>query len=177
MNAYVLTGGISSRMGASKVELFLDRVVAIARPVFDEVLAVQRPDGAGLAIPTVYEDVHEGRAPVFGVVAALRHAAAKCFVLAVDYPLITSDVLRFLRDREGVPMWDGHPQPLCAVWDVRALPELESRIERREYDLRGAIHQDIIPETALRERFGGEVLMNVNTPEEWERGQRFLASR
>ena len=177
MNAYVLTGGVSSRMGASKVELFLDRIVAAAAPVFDEVLAVQRAGGAVLPIRTICEEVHEGRAPVFGVIAALRHAAAKCFILAVDYPLITSGVLRFLRDREGVPMWDGHPQPLCAVWDVSALPRLESRIGRREYDLRGAIHQDIIPETVLRERFGGEVLMNVNTPEEWERGQRFLASR
>ena len=177
MNAYVLVGGRSSRMGSSKTEMFLERIVTAARPVFDAVLAVQRLGGEAASIPTIFEGHHEGAGPVFGVVAALRHAQAKCFVLAVDYPLVTAEVLRDLRDREGVPVWDGHPHPLCAVWRVEALPRLEARIAARQYDLRGAIDQEMIPEAELRARFGGEVLMNVNTPEEWARGQRFLASR
>ncbi len=198
MNAYVLVGGRSRRMGESKVELFLDRVVSAARPVFDEVMVVDRlavgswrvagghlpstllPPTANRQPPTIrtiYEDPHEHEGPIFGVVCALRDARAKCFLLAVDYPLITSDVLRFIRDREGMPEWNGRPQTLCAVWDAALLPRIEERIARGALDLRGAAETEIIPESELRARFPGEPLLNVNTPEEWERAQRFLASR
>ena len=42
MNCYVLTGGRSTRMGRSKSDLFLGRIVDAAAPVFDGVIAVQR---------------------------------------------------------------------------------------------------------------------------------------
>lgn len=177
VNAYVLVGGRSRRMGASKVELFLDRIVVAAAPVFDEVIAVHRPDGNPLRVRTIFEEAHEHEAAIFGVVRALRDAQHECFILAVDYPFITSEALRYLRDRGGVPIWNGVPQPLCAVWDAAALPRIEARIAAGAYDLRGAIDREMIPEPELRARFLAEELLNVNTPEEWERGQGFLASR
>jgi len=172
MNAYILAGGRSVRMGVSKVELFLERIVAAARPVFEEVLAVQRLGGDALAIPTIFEEPHEDDAVVFGVVAALRHAAAPCFVLAVDYPLLTAEVLRFIRDRGGVPCWNGRPQPLCAVWTPEALPRIEARIAAGALDLHGVIGREMIPEGELRARFRGEPLMNVNTRAELEEAER-----
>ena len=57
------------------------------------------------------------------------------------------------------------------------LPRLEERIAARRFDLRDVGGQEMIAESELRARFRGEPLMNVNTPEEWERAQRFLASR
>ena len=127
---------------------------------------------------TIAEEPHEGEGAIFGVLRALQDARGKAFLLAVDYPLITSEVLRFIRDREGMPEWNGRAQPLCAVWDSAWLPRIEERIARGELDLRGAFETDIIiGESELRSRFSGEPLLNVNTPEEWERAQRFLASR
>lgn len=169
-------------MGVSKGELFLDRVVAAAAPVFDEVFAVQRAGAEHLRIPTIFEDPHAQDGAVFGIVAALRHAREACFVLAVDYPLVTTDVLRALRDRAGVAEWNGRPQPLCAVWTPDFLPRLEARIAAGALDLHTLGRQDMIPETELRTRFGGEPLMNVNTPAELEEaerlyGQGFLTSR
>jgi molybdopterin-guanine dinucleotide biosynthesis protein A len=142
-------------MGRSKTELFLGRVTAAAKPVFDDVIAV---DHRG-------DDV----APIFGVRWALTAANARCFVLAVDYPLVTSELLRDLRDRGGVPMWSGRPQPLCATWDVELLPVLERRIAAGKLDLIGLIAEAkvaMIAESELRARHPGEPLMNVNTPEE-----------
>jgi molybdopterin-guanine dinucleotide biosynthesis protein A len=63
------------------------------------------------------------------------------------------------------------------VWDAALLPRIEERIARGALDLRGAAETEIIAESELRSRFSGEPLLNVNTPEEWERAQRFLASR
>jgi len=172
MNCYVLAGGRSRRMGRSKRELFLDRVAAAARGAFDEVIVVDRE----------FEGEHEGEGPVFGIRAALQHARqGRCFILAVDYPLITTEVLAFLRDRTGVPVWRGYPQPLCAVYDTSLLPLVERRIANAQFDLRGLIaeaHAEIIEESELRTRFAGEPLLNVNTPHDLEEfHERVLASR
>lgn len=161
-------------MGFAKADLFLDRVQAAAKQVFDNVIIISRAD----------DPAHEGTAPVFGVLAALKKAKERCFILAVDYPLITSEVLAFVKDR-GIPMWRGKPQVLCAAYDPKLAPIIERRIEEGRLDLRGLIEEagaEMIAEAELRARFAGEPLMNVNTPEELEEaerihGQRFLASR
>lgn len=178
MNAYILIGGESRRMGRSKTELFFDRVAGVAREVFEEVLAVQRHGGPAAPLPTIYESSHDDQAPVFGVACALAHARERCFIIAVDYPLITTAILRFLRDRfEGsnalllAPVWSGKTQMLCAGYDPALLPRLQQRIDAKRYDLRGlaAIEEaEILSEDDLRAQFAGEPLMNVNTIEEWE---------
>jgi molybdopterin-guanine dinucleotide biosynthesis protein A len=156
-------------MGRSKAAMFLGRVVAAARPVFDDVIAVERANGVTYDdVRTIAEEPHEHEAPVFGLMRALEHAKAPCFILAVDYPLITSDVLRFLRDRAAPAEWNGKPQLLCAVWDAALLPRIEQRVAEGRFDLHGLIETEIIPEAELRQRFEGEPLMNVNTPEELE---------
>lgn len=179
MIAYVLAGGRSSRMGQSKTELFLPRILAAARPVFEELVAVQRCGGESVdGLRTLYEDPHEDEGAIFGVARALRDAApsaqhpAPRFILAVDYPLITSEVLRFLASDGRVPVWNGHPQPLCAVWSASLLPRVEERIAARRFDLQALRERDIIPEPVLRARFAGEPLLNVNTPEELMRAEK-----
>lgn len=177
MNAYILIGGESRRMGRSKTELFFDRVSTVARDVFEDVFAVQRYAGPPASLPTIFERPHDDQAPVFGVAAALEHAGAKCFVLAVDYPLITAEILRYLRDRFErsaahlvAPVWSGKTQMLCAGWSPALLPRMQERIAAKRYDLRGvAVEGEIIAEEELRARFGGEPLMNVNTVEELSR--------
>ena len=172
MNAYILIGGRSRRMGVSKTDLFLERVLAASAPVFEEIVAVQRFGGQAAAIRTLFEEPHEHDGAVFGLARALRDVQelgqAQGFVLAVDYPMITAGVLSHLRDRGGVPIWDGRPQMLCAVWDVRALPRIEERIARGQVDLHGLVDREMIPEGELRARFDGEPLRNVNTPDQWE---------
>jgi molybdopterin-guanine dinucleotide biosynthesis protein A len=157
--------------------LFLDRVVAAASPVFDEVLAVNRHDAEPLRIRTIFEDAHEGEGALFGVARALSDARDRCFVIAVDYPLITTEVLQFLAMQFEetasavlVPEWDGLPQPLCAGWDASlVLPIVERRLAAGDCELRSLIAEAgavMIPEAELRARFTGEPLMNVNTPEQ-----------
>jgi molybdopterin-guanine dinucleotide biosynthesis protein A len=137
------------------------------------VIAVHRADGAAIdGVRTIFEEEHEGEAPIFGVIRALEDAGGRAFVLAVDYPNITTEVLRFVRDRGGIPVWDGEPQLLCAVWDARRLGELRSHVAKGRFDLRGVIGHEMISEAELRSRFGGEPLRNVNTPEEWEGAER-----
>src|SRR5258708_2532261 len=119
MDCYLLVGGRSRRMGRTKLDLpfagttFVNRVAAAAKAAFEVVIAVQRAGGGAVPdVETIFEEPHAETAPVFGVLRALHEAKGKCFILAVDYPLITSDLLRELRARVGaspapmlVPMW------------------------------------------------------------------------
>jgi molybdopterin-guanine dinucleotide biosynthesis protein A len=188
MNAYLLAGGRSRRMGRSKTDLpfagstFLRLVTAAATPVFDRVIAVQRAGEHPIAdIPTVFESEHAEIAPVFGVARALEDGRGKCLVLAVDYPLLTAEVLQFLRDRflasnapMLVPMWRERAQMLCAGYSSQVLPIIRSRIEDNRFDLRGLIDEagaEIVSEEELRARFDGEPLMNVNTPADLEEAE------
>jgi len=178
MNGYILIGGQSLRMGRSKVDLFFDHVAGVAAEVFDDVFAVQREGGPAASRHTIYESPHAAQAPVFGVACALTHADARCFVLAVDYPLITAEILRYLRDRFErsdslllAPVWSGKTQMLCAGYSPALLPRMQQRMAAERYDLRSLAADgdaEIVAEDELRAQFEGEPLMNVNTMEEWE---------
>jgi molybdopterin-guanine dinucleotide biosynthesis protein A len=185
MNAYVLIGGESRRMGRSKPAMFLERIVAATRDAFDSVIAVQRAGGeAASLVPTIFEEPHDERAPIFGVLRALEDAADRAFVLAADYPLITSDALGVIASRDGmlvVPVWDGEPQLLCAVYATSLTARIRARIANCQLDLRGLLDDpgsEIIAEHELRARLEGEPLRNVNTPEELEEiHERLQSSR
>lgn len=172
MNCYILIGGSSSRMGQSKVAMFLDRVAAAAREAFERVYAVQRAGGeAAPDVETIFEAPHAEQAPLFGVARALEHAGGRCFVLAVDYPLITAAVLRRLRERFEqsdallmAPRSGGKLQMLCAGYDAALLPRIAERIAEGRLDLRGLVTQVVDEES--------DALRNVNTPEEWEAARR-----
>ncbi len=173
-------------MRSSKTDLFLDRVVAAAGPVFGEVLAVHRAGGEPVGIRTIFEEPHAQEGPVFGIAAAMKDARGKAFVIAVDYPLVTTEMLRYLKERFErstapalVPQWDGRAQPLCACYDSSLLPLVERRIAAGMYDLRGLVAEagaQLLDETGLRARFGGEPLMNVNTLDELETAVRHYGS-
>jgi len=174
-------------MGRSKLEIelggatFFDRAVSAANAAFDNVIAVQKPGGDALSIDTIFEEPHDDEAAIFGVLAAVRHANATCFLLAVDYPLIDAEVLRYLRGRVArssssivVPRWSGKLQMLCAGYAYDVEPVVAGHIAERRYDLRGlARGAEIVEEEELRARFGGEPLLNVNTPEELESAMRY----
>jgi molybdenum cofactor guanylyltransferase len=191
MNCYLLAGGLSRRMGRPKIDVpfagttFLGRAADAARGAFERLYAVRRAgDEAVPGIDTIFEPPHESAAPIFGVLAALRHAGRRAFVLAIDYPLITAEVLAFVRDARGVPVWRGKPQVLCASYDAELAGRIDRRVSEGRLDLRGLIEEagaTMIPEAELRARFPGEPLMNVNTPQELGEAERiygqFLASR
>ena len=162
-------------MGRSKTDLFLPRVVAAAAPLFDDVVAVQRRGEPSLSIRTIHEGEHPDAAPVFGLVCALEDATGPAFVMAVDYPLVTTAALtEILRHFEAssalmsVPIWRGIPQPLCAGYRPGVLPLIRDRIEKGKLDLIGLMKDAL----AATFPFDGRELMNVNTPDELAKAER-----
>jgi len=136
----LLVGGASSRFGSPKAlarfrgETLAERGWRTLEAAFAEVIAVGKSeDVLDLPFP-VLDDRVEERAPVFGVVAALRAAAQDtCVVLPVDCPLVTPDTLRRLAEERAAPQTG----PLPGAYTKDVLPLLERRVAQGELSLRG----------------------------------------
>jgi len=161
---------------------FLERTIAACDKVFDETVAVQRfrqPAVSGLR--TVFESEHDDRAPIFGVIRALEDARSRAWVLAIDYPLLTSEALAYFAesfDRSEadcwVPEWDGSLQMLCAGYSDSLLPRLRTAGAEGELSIRKALHGATVvtvSEDVLRARIAGEPLFNVNDGAAYERAR------
>ncbi|MBW3672453.1 MAG: cyclic pyranopterin monophosphate synthase MoaC [Acidobacteria bacterium] len=172
-------------MGRSKADLvlgdktFLRRVIDAAKPVFDEIVVVDREPREVDDVRVLVEPFHEGAAPIFALQAALDDAEEiRNWILAVDYPLIDSAVLGMLADRYEasyaemfLPTWGGKPQFLCGGWARTLWKPISNHIRDREYALHSLLdtgRAELIEEDELRMMVRGNPFRNVNTPEDYE---------
>lgn len=189
MDAYILVGGRSSRMGADKAALgmggstFLERTIVAAAEAFDGITLIQR-DGrsAPAGLRTIFDPEREQFAAIFGLARALEDASARFFLIGADFPLLPGSLLRFLRSAYErseaeicAPVWDDRPQMLVAGYD----PSLKGRVDRaittgdlRLQNLLSVASTELVPESAIRRHWPGQPLLNVNTPEDLEKARR-----
>lgn len=141
LTGVLLVGGASQRFGSPKAlarfagESLAERGYRLLAEACDEVLVAGKARELGGLPFAVVDDGTDERAPVHGLVAALRLAKHEMVVaLPVDVPLITSDALRALGEAGAVPS----PRvPLPGAYPRALLPVLESRIAAGELSLRG----------------------------------------
>jgi len=164
----LLVGGASRRFGTPKAlarfqgEVLGERAHRLLDEAFGRVLVVGKA-GDGLTLPfDLVDDGSEVRAPIVGLVAALRHAETDvCVVLPTDMPLVSVDLLRRLADEvEGFDAAVPQSGPLPGAYRKAALPALEQRVAAGELALYRAL-----AELAVRVvETDDEELRNVNTP-------------
>ena len=127
----MLVGGASRRFGSPKalVEVGGETLVERARRVLGEACEEVLVVGKRGELPfDVLDDGTDTRAPIAGVVAALRAAAHHvCVVVPVDCPWITPEAIRVLGDacRDAAVPQTG---PLPGAWAKSALPLLQQRL-------------------------------------------------
>lgn len=173
----LLVGGASRRFGSPKALAVYEGETLAARghrvllEAFGRVLVVgKQADGLELPFPLV-DDASDVRAPIVGVAAALREAAAEvCVVLPTDMPHVTSSLLRSLAaGAEGVDAAVPQSGPLPGAYRRTALPVLGHCIATGDLALYGALAE-------LRTRVvqcDDVLLANVNTPSQiTEEGRR-----
>src|SRR5215211_7458744 len=127
MEAFILAGGASRRMGTDKSQLlierqtFADRITETLLAIADSVTLV---GGLGANHPRV-ADIY----PQWGALGGIHAALAACesewaIVVACDLPFVTAELFSFLAelhlDHETVVpiQQDGRPQPLAALYRV-----------------------------------------------------------
>ncbi|HEU4433890.1 MAG TPA: molybdenum cofactor guanylyltransferase [Pyrinomonadaceae bacterium] len=187
VEAFILAGGASSRMGTDKSQLlledqtFVERIAATLQTVTDTIRLVGSSDNSTFA---TVADVY----PRWGALGGLQAALTACerewaIVVACDLPFVTSELFRSLAalrmDHDAVvPLQpDGRPQPLAALY--RADPcaaratELIEAGRRRPLDLLQAVKTRWvnfaeIANLTQAERF----FVNINTPEDYYEATR-----
>ena len=134
MDAIVLAGGDSKRMGLPKAFLTLgdataiEAVISRLKPIFRQVLVVGR-DSSGLEHldAVVLTDQHIERGPLVGVARGLATSDAPwCFVAGFDMPFLNQQVIQRMALHLNAcdvlaPKVNGHLQPLHAFYSRRCL--------------------------------------------------------
>lgn len=186
MNCYILCGGKSSRIGRPKQGLtigdrtFLEAVHHEASSVFDRVIAVTKAGRDAGGLPVIHEAETDLTAPILGLARASEDAGEEpFFALAVDYPLMRADLLRFLCERLEAttadiiaPRFGGKVHVLCAAYRPAVSRSLADKIARQDYRLQGLLdlHAAEIVEPGELTPFG-DALLNVNTTEDLEKAK------
>lgn len=181
MPAAVLAGGASRRMGRPKAALpwgvgtLLEFQTGRLSSLFREVLVVvkESPDYP-VGPARVVLDGSPEFAAIHGLVRALEETEDCIFVLAVDLPGLTHDIVREIVVRGMqtsapalVPQANGRLQPLAAVWRRSALRLAKDRIARGMLALNALAEEvgaEILPERVWRALDpSGNAFANLNT--------------
>jgi len=180
----VLAGGSSRRMGRDKALLPLLGETLPARAarrlaaVCPEVLIADRGRGLLPGVPSLADG--PGKGPAAGLLgAASARPGRPLLVLACDLPQAPAELLAAIASMDDadavLPRWSGGVEPLCALYGPAALEALAARVERGLLALHELPDEPGLSIRFLEEaeisRFGppGEVFLNLNTPEDWER--------
>lgn len=193
-SAAILAGGRATRLGgAVKATLTVGGAAILTRQrralealgVTPVVIAADPAPFAEFDI-TVHPDVLAGAGALGGLHAALAHAdTPHVVVLAGDLPFVTAEFVGHLvslrHDADAVVPRDAHGwHPLCACYGRHLAADLARRIGRGQLRIAAALDdwqvRAVEPGEIARFDPGGVLLMNVNTPDDYERA-RFEAHR
>ena len=178
----ILTGGKSRRMGQNKAFLtwndqsFIEHITGELSGFAEVLVSCREPElYRGLELPLVVDE-RDDIGPLEGIRCLLKKASCESiFICAVDMPLVTEELVRFLwkkKDPESdclAVQTRKQPEPLCAVYSKRVLPVIETMLSEGEHRLY-ALLERITTQTVHPEEgdFGEEVVRNLNFYEDYE---------
>jgi molybdopterin-guanine dinucleotide biosynthesis protein A len=187
IEAFILAGGASSRMGREKalVELAGEplalRLANLAGPLAEQVTLVGPPQSfVELPLRVLADDV-PGLGPLGGIATALRVSRQEWnLVLGCDLPFLTAEWLQYLITRAAsssaqavLPDGErGHREPLCAMYHRSSFSHIAAALgrgARKVTDGLAGLRIEPIPAGEWK-RFDSEGLLfkNMNTPEDYE---------
>jgi molybdopterin-guanine dinucleotide biosynthesis protein A len=152
MNAFVVAGGQSARMGTDKALLSLEGtpLIQLALDALRSLglsprICGSRPDRARFA--EVIPDNFAQCGPLAGIEAALAVSDTDLnLFLPVDLPLLPAAFLCWLIERAGasqalatIPAFADRPQPLCAAYSRRLLEGIRRRLSCGDYKVMNGI--------------------------------------
>ena len=183
----IIAGGKSSRMKKEKLFLtlegktFIERIAGELKDFSDEVY-ISLGKNAGISsyeklnLPLIFDE-EENLGPMEGLSRLLSNMKADyCFVTACDMPFLTKKVPEFLSsfissDYDIYVLTEkGRPQPLCAIYSKKILPEIQKLKEQKKLKLSCLFEScptKFIPIEISS--LPAKSLVNINTPEEYKK--------
>ncbi len=146
--------------------------------------AAHEGDYADLGLP-VLPDEHQGIGPIEGIRQGLRFAQEEyVFVCAVDMPFVKRQMAvhltELISDKYDAYVYraDGRVFPTCAIYHRSLLPVIEDQIRNGRCCLRDFLDSVRTGYADIEESmFRKEVLMNINTPEQYRAAHHFCRMR
>jgi molybdopterin-guanine dinucleotide biosynthesis protein A len=186
LNAFILAGGSSTRMGADKALLewngqpLLHRAARLLDPLVASVTVIGDPARyASLGLAVVPDDV-PGLGPLGGIATALRISRSPWnLVVGCDLPYLTAAWLEFLiaralasRADALLPAGARGAEPLCAVYHARCAPVISAALERgvrKVTDGLAGLVIETLPQADWK-AFDSEgcLFKNMNSPADYE---------
>ena len=194
IEGFILAGGAASRMGTNKAQLKLTgrTFVAHISDALSSIASSTRLVGAGQESAAhglrVVPDVYAQWGALGGVHAALHACRAEwALIVACDLPFVSAELFGRLASLRGnfdaiAPVQaDGRPQPLCAIYRVAACRNPAQALIEKQERRALALLQTVRTRWAASEEFSdlqnaAILLMNVNTPEDYEQARETQSS-
>ena len=201
--AFILAGGVSSRMGREKGllefggEPLIVRTARLVEPFVSEVTVIGPPERYDvLGLRVIADQNFRGRqakeavqTPLVGIATALN-AAAKPWnlILACDLPYVNANWLDWLLARAAnsraeivMPRTSAGLEPLAAVYRKECAPAIVAALERgvrKVTEAMAEFRMEYLSERDWSEHDpGGRVLRNMNTPLDYEEARKWLETK
>lgn len=147
INAYILAGGKSSRMGTDKGLMdfggkkIVQYVIEQVKPLVEKVVIVSNnPEYKQFGLKVI-EDVIKDVGPAGGIYTALCHSKAeKNIVLSCDMPFVSQEALKSLIDQSldweiTVPVYKQKLEPMISVYLTACKSKWEELISKKIFKL------------------------------------------
>ncbi len=194
IEAFILAGGSSTRMGRDKALLELggvpmaSRLADLVSPLAEQVTIIGPPQAFTELPIRVHPDDEPGLGPLGGIATALRYCKQPwAMVLGCDLPFLSRAWLADLKRRAAESSADvllpfnerGQAEPLCAMYRKAAGETIRTALARgarKVTDGLTELHVENIPASEWKEfDSGGLLFKNMNTPEDYEQARAIFA--
>lgn len=142
MNAVILAGGKSSRMGTNKAFLklkgktFIELQIELLREMFDDIFisAVTSLEYEYLNLP-IFKDVYPGKGPLGGIYTSLINSDSfHTFMLACDMPFVGLELIKYLKDLTKefdvvIPKRERGLEPLHAFYSKNCIDPIKRELD------------------------------------------------
>jgi molybdenum cofactor guanylyltransferase len=185
VEAFILAGGKSSRMGRDKALLeiggktLIERAAALCAPLVANVTLMGDPQRYSKFVSYVLGDRWPGAGPLGAIATALGAAKQPwCLVLACDMPNVSADFLEWILEHADkssadaiVPETSRGLEPLCAIYRAGCASKFSAALDsgvRKVTDGLDLIKTELISENDWRKFSPDENLFqNLNTWEDY----------
>jgi len=142
MNAAILVGGKSSRMGSNKAFLelkgktFIELQIDLLREIFDDIfISANTSSEYEYLNLSIFKDVYPGKGPLGGIYTSLINSSSlHTFMLACDMPFIGSELINHLKDLTKeydvvIPKSEKGLEPLHAFYSKKCIDPIKRSLE------------------------------------------------
>ncbi|HJO55964.1 MAG TPA: molybdenum cofactor guanylyltransferase, partial [Candidatus Scalindua sp.] len=142
MNAVILVGGKSSRMGSNKAFLelkgktFIELQIELLRKMFDEIFISANTSAEYEYLDlSIFKDVYPGKGPLGGIYTSLINSSSlHTFMLACDMPFVEPELIKHLKDLTKeydvvIPKSEKGLEPLHAFYSKKCIDPIKKSLD------------------------------------------------